>query len=190
MPKLLLVKHSMPVLSPDVPSARWVLSDDGRARCAWLANELRAEGVSRLFASLEPKALETAALVGVACALPVEPRADLHENDRTGLGLVSDAEMQSRIRSFLTDPQASMGNETAAEARERFARAVGGILKEAHGRDVAIVTHGTVLTQFVARHNAVDPYDFWRSLTTPSVVVLESQSLTLLGPPRLFAKAG
>jgi hypothetical protein len=74
MPKLLLVKHSMPVLSPDVPSARWVSSDDGRARCGWLANELRAEGVSRLFASLEPKALETAAPAGVACALPVAPR--------------------------------------------------------------------------------------------------------------------
>jgi broad specificity phosphatase PhoE len=169
-----------------VPSARWVLSDDGRQRCGWIAGELKAECVSRLFSSLEPKALETAALVGVACALPVEPRADLHENDRTGLGFLPDAEMQSRIRRFLTDAQASMGNETAAAAQTRFTRAVGGILREAHGRDVAIVTHGTVLTLFVARHNAVDPYEFWRGLTTPSVVVLESQSLTLLGPIRTF----
>ena len=30
---LILVKHAMPVVTPGVPPARWVLSDAGRASC-------------------------------------------------------------------------------------------------------------------------------------------------------------
>ena len=39
---LILVKHAPPIVEPGVSPARWVLSDAGRARCAPLADRLRA----------------------------------------------------------------------------------------------------------------------------------------------------
>lgn len=189
MAKLILIKHSLPVLDPDVPSPRWVLSDDGRARCAWLAAVLKAQGVTRLFSSLEPKALETAALAATRTGLAVEPREGLQENDRTGLGFPSEEELHRLIGEFFARPaDVVMVTETADAALVRFAGAVQGILTSTQGRNVAVVAHGTVLTLFVARHNAVDRFAFWGSLTTPSCVVLDSQSL-LLADVQTFSKA-
>jgi len=191
MAKLILIKHSQPVLDPDVPAPRWVLSDEGVRRCEWLAGALKAEGVSRLYSSMEPKALETAAIVSTRVGLPVEPRVGLHENDRTGMGFVEEQELQRLIREFFKRPRdAVLGHETADAAFRRFALAIGGILGQAHGRNVAVIAHGTVITLFVGAHNAVDRFAFWRELTVPSYVVLDSQSLALVGALQTFPKLG
>ncbi len=183
MPKLVLIKHAPPQVDPAVPSPRWVLSDAGRRRCDWLADELSAQGVARLFASLEPKALETAALVAIRNGLAVEPRAGLNENDRTGFGFGTEDELRAAIRAFFDRPaQTVMGTESADAAFARYAAAVKGAVAEAGGRNLAIVTHGTVLTLFVARHNAIAPFDFWASLRLPAYVVLDVATFALEGP--------
>jgi broad specificity phosphatase PhoE len=107
-------------------------------------------------------------------ALPVLPRADLHENDRTGLGFVPRDELNRRIRQFYEQPARQViGAETANRAFERFAAAVEGIVSEGYRRPVAIITHGTVLSLFVARKNMIDPFDLWARLALPSYVVLD-----------------
>ena len=106
MARLVLVKHAPPEVTPAVVSPRWVLSAEGRGQCDWLASELADLGVAQLYASLEPKALETAALVGVRLGLDVRPRLDLHENDRTGFGFGPVDELRARIRQFFEEPSA------------------------------------------------------------------------------------
>jgi broad specificity phosphatase PhoE len=187
MPKLILIKHAAPDIKPDVPSRRWVLSAEGRARCGWLARELRTQGVRKLYCSLEPKALETAALVAVALGFEVHPRENLHENDRTGQGLVSADEIKARIRRFFAEPKSLvMGAETALQAAARFAGAIRAVLAEEPEQTVAVVTHGTVLTTFVAAHNPIDPFDFWESLSLPGYVVLDAESLKTEGAAHAF----
>ncbi|HEY1709644.1 MAG TPA: histidine phosphatase family protein [Rhizomicrobium sp.] len=190
MGKLILIKHSQPVLDPDVPSPRWVLSDQGRARCVWLADALRTEGTGRLCSSLEPKALETAALVATHLGIPVEPHAGLEENDRTGQGFAPEDELRRSIKAFFERPaDIVMGRESAGVVFARFSGAVGRILARDAGRDVAVVTHGTVLTLFVSRHNAIDPFAFWGGLSTPSYVVLDGATFALAGQPVLYPKS-
>jgi broad specificity phosphatase PhoE len=104
MAKLLLVKHAPPEIAPQVVSHRWVLSEEGRHRCAWLAEELNAQGITRLYSSLEPKALETAAIVAVRLGLALEPRSNLHESDRTGLGSSARMNYSGGFESFLRSP--------------------------------------------------------------------------------------
>lgn len=160
--KLILIKHAPPQILPEVISHRWVLSDEGRRRCDWLADELNEHGVSRLYTSLEPKALETAALVAVRIGLVLEPRPSLHENDRTGLGFVTEDELQQRLRQFFAQPtEITIGRETANGALQRFAASVGEIAAAVDNQNSAIVTHGTVISLFVADHNAVAPFDLW-----------------------------
>jgi broad specificity phosphatase PhoE len=189
MTKLVLVKHAPPEIVDDVASHRWVLSEAGRHRCAWLASQLADQGVARLYASLEPKALETAALVAVRLDLDVRPRRDLHENDRTGLGFLPMDDLRARIGRFFNEPSTLvMGTETAEAAGRRFEAAVRGLQAEAGDAGAAVVTHGTVLTTLVARHNPVEAFAFWDSLTVPSLVVLDGDSFRLDGQPVTFPR--
>jgi broad specificity phosphatase PhoE len=182
MPKLVLAKHAPPEITPEVPSARWVLSEEGCLRCDWLTDQLVAQGVSRLYSSLEPKTLETAALVAVRSGLVLEPRPNLHENDRTGLGFRTQDELEQCIREFFDQPdKLIIGKETATSALRRFTESINIILSEGPRRDVAIVTHGTVLSLFVAHHNTIGPFDLWMCLGLPSYVVLDSLTFSFDG---------
>jgi broad specificity phosphatase PhoE len=183
MAKLILVKHAPPEVTPGVPSPRWVLSQEGWARCAWLAEALRAEAVSRICASLEPKALETAARVAVELGLDVAPRPGLQENDRSGLAFGSVAALHSLIRRFFGAPsEVAMGQESADTALSRFQAAVRRLMGEAPNETVVVVTHGTVLSLLVSRHNAIDPFTLWESLGLPSYVVLDGATLEMICP--------
>lgn len=191
MTKLILVKHALPEIDAQVSSHRWVLSEEGRRRCDWLADELKAQGVSYLYASLEPKALETAALVALRTGLAIEPRAGLHENDRTGFGFVGQNELKRRFQVFFDQPaRLTIGTETAEGAFQRFAAAVRDILSAARDQDTAIVTHGTVLALFVAHHNSIAPFDLWASLDLPSYVVVDATTLAFDGQIHNFPGSG
>ena len=72
------------------------------------------------------------------------------------------------------------GRETAAQARERFAGAVEGVLGRSTQGDIVIVAHGTVISLFVARSADVEPFTFWRRLGLPSFAVLSVPGLALL----------
>jgi broad specificity phosphatase PhoE len=187
MARLVLIRHAPPDITPEVPSPRWVLSAQGRERCGWLADQLDTLGVARLYSSLEPKALETAALVGMRLGLEVRPRPDLHENDRTSLAFGSADGLKHTIRRFFEAPfERVMGRETARDALTRFKTAVRALVAEAPDETVAVVAHGVVITLLAASRNAIDPFDFWDALSSPCCVVLDAASLALDGPPRLF----
>jgi broad specificity phosphatase PhoE len=187
MPKLILIKHAAPVIDPAIPSPRWVLSDEGRARCVWLAAALAEQGVARLYASLEPKALETAALVGVRLVLDVRPRDGLQENDRTGFDFAPIETLHEAIAAFFARPdELVMGQETARAALTRFEAAVRAIAEDAGGQTAAIVAHGTVLTLLVAAHNPIAPFAFWKRLSLPSFIVLDAETFRLDGYVRTY----
>jgi broad specificity phosphatase PhoE len=176
--RLILIKHAAPDLRSDVPPDRWVLSAAGQESCRWLAADLRGQGVRRLYASLQPKALETAARVGVELGLEVRPREDLRENDRTGLGFGSAAELERMICRFFEEPDVLvMGRETANAAHARFGAAVRAIADQSAGETVAVVAHGAVITLFVAARSGAHPFPLWKQLALASWVVLEGPDL-------------
>lgn len=187
MAKLILVKHAPPEITPDVISHRWVLSAEGRHRCDWLAAELGAQGVTRLYSSLEPKALETAALVAIRLGLDLRPRRDLQENDRIGVAFGSPDALKQRMQRFFAEPSEQVvGQESAYAALNRFEAAIRVLTAESLDRTVAVVTHGTVLSLLVAKHNPIAPFDFWNGLALPSYVVLDAADFRLDGAARNF----
>jgi broad specificity phosphatase PhoE len=179
--RLILVKHSLPALEPDVSAAGWHLSAEGQRRCASLAAHLAPYLPATLVASQEPKAQETAALVAVRLGLPWTSVPGLHEHDRTGVGWMQEGEFEARVADFFTRPaERVFGQETAAEALARFQIAVTSVLAQPPAGTVIIVAHGTVITLFVAACAGVDPYPFWRQLGLPSFVVLSLPDLALV----------
>ena len=189
MRRLILVKHSLPKIEPAVLSHRWRLGEEGRRRCATLAERLTPHAPVAVVASTEPKAAETGEIVAGRLGLPFEAIAGLRENDRTGLGYLGDAEYEARFARFFAEPTALVvGRETAAGAGARFAGAVEGVVARYASREadpwrdgsLVVVAHGTVISLFVARHTGAEPFPLWRRLGLPSFVVLAVPDLALL----------
>ncbi len=178
---LILVKHAMPALEPDLPSRQWRLSDAGRASCLPLAAHLAAYQPTTIVASTEPKATETAQIVGERLGISAQVREGLHENDRTGLGWLGSEELEARISRFFTEPDRRvMSEETADAAHARFASAVEAVCAHYQSGNLVIVAHGTVITLFVSRLAGLAPFPLWKQLGLPAFVALSLPERTVL----------
>jgi broad specificity phosphatase PhoE len=82
-------------------------------------------------------------------------------------------------RLFAAPTEVVFGPESGREALYRFVRGLALVLRRFPQGNVAVVTHGTVLTLFVTSRAALDPWEFWRRLHQPAYVVFDLPSLTL-----------
>ncbi len=166
MTRLVLIKHSLPEIVRSRPARDWILSNEGISRCVWLAEELARLGVSVLYSSTETRARQTAEITARRLGLVCTTLEDLRENDRTGLPYIDDSDAwQQRFAEFFARPaRRVIGNESADEACERFARALQSIVEDHSHERVGVVAHGTVISLFTARHNRVSPFTVWQSL--------------------------
>jgi broad specificity phosphatase PhoE len=176
--RLILIKHSEPSIDQGAPPNSWRLSEEGRRRSTTLAARLRPYGPDVVVTSEEPKAAETARIVADRLGLEFDTHPRLHEHDRTGAPFGTQEDFERSARAFFENPgKLVWGNETAEQAGRRFSRAMDEILERYPDESVAVVTHGTVITLFVARYAEMEPFEFWKRLGLPSFCVL--------APPRL-----
>jgi broad specificity phosphatase PhoE len=189
---LILVKHARPVAQPDLPSAQWPLSEEGRASCAPLASALALWQPEALIASEEPKAAETARLTAELLGVRWRTAPGLHEHERTGAPYFADeAGFAAAVEAlFLRPDERVYRRETAQEALTRFSVALDAALADFAGRRVAIVAHGTVIALYTARLWGMDDragFDLWRRLGLPSLVVARAPDLAA---PVVVARVG
>ena len=180
MPVLILVKHALPQIDPMVPANQWRLSEEGQCFSQVLAQKLAQYELDLIFSSVEPKAIETADIVATALEKRVEVVEDLHEHDRNNVGFLEKKKFEASVAQFFNQPDLlTFGDETADQAHHRFSRAVMGIIEKYADKNIALITHGTVLTLFVSRLVGVEPFAFWKGLELPSWVVLSHPDLGL-----------
>ena len=162
MSVLVLVKHSLPVVDPDVPAREWRLSDEGRIRSRILGEELGGYELDLVVSSDEPKAVETAEIAARVLNVPVEIVEGLHEHERGNVGFLEKERFERSIERFFRRPEDLVfGDETADQAHDRFSNAVNGLSDRFRHRNIAIVTHGTVLSLFVSRISDIEPFALW-----------------------------
>ena len=178
---LILLKHSLPDVVKDIPAREWHLSEAGRVRAFELVKKLIRYQPEIIISSVEPKALETAEIIAASLELDFQVIEGLHEHDRSGSPYYSNAEFQNLVQEFFDKPnELVFGNESAKSALGRFRRAVDFILNSYGDKNIAIVTHGTVISLFVAWLTGSSGYDLWQELGLPSFVVLDIQSKSLI----------
>ena len=79
--------------------------------------------------------------------------------------------MNARI--FVDQSKPTIGRESGAQALSRFSAALTTTIEDASDPETLVaVTHGTVISLLVAKHNDMDPMDLWKRLRCPSFVVL------------------
>lgn len=178
MRKLILIKHAKPQVTDDLPSHEWPLSEEGRGACARLAEVVSPQDPAVILTSDEPKARETGELLGKALGRPVETVGDLHEHDRTNVPMMTTRDFISAMALFFKNRRRLvLGRETADQAARRFEQAIRGILQSRPEGNIAVVTHGTVLSLFAADHGAGDGFQLWRRLGLPSMMVFSIPDL-------------
>jgi broad specificity phosphatase PhoE len=142
----------------------------------------------RRHSSPEPKALSTSAIVAAALEVPIQPVEGLREFDRPPLPIMSPEEHQRVNAEIFSAPdRAVLGSESAHAALARFSSALLAEISAIPSGNLVAVSHGTVISLFVAKYNDVDPFTIWRALACASFAVLELPSFGLL---RLSADAG
>lgn len=168
---LILVRHSQPEITQGVPACEWRLSAEGRARCQPLAEEIAQRYAPvAIVSSDEPKAIETAALIARPLGLTAELRPDLREHEREAGPLLDARAFQAAIADLFARPEELVyGRETATQALARFSRAIGMVLAEHPVGDVVVVSHGTVMSLYLAATAGSDGYAVWRSLRLPDM---------------------
>lgn len=181
MPRqLVLVKHSLPAIDPTRPPSRWDLTDEGRARAAWLAERLLPLTPAIISSSPEPKTQETARILAERLGVSLETVDDLREQDRDNEPVSNPDDFRAGVKRLFEDPgRVVFGTESADRARFRFMRAVTDVLQRHQRGNVVLVSHGTVITLFVAACTGIEPYPFWRRLGLPSFVTLTVPDLSL-----------
>lgn len=166
---------------PGQPAAEWRLSQAGRQRCARLAELAAAHQPQALYCSWEPKAQETAGLIAGRLGLTAQPAGGLHEHERRRAPFTSRPAFEAGIQEFFAHPDRLVyGEETAGQAAARFQTAVSALLDQHPGQSLAIVAHGTVITLFIQKIHPISPFEFWRSLGLPALLVVERPGLRLI----------
>jgi broad specificity phosphatase PhoE len=172
--RLVLIRHSMPEIDPAVPAREWRLSEDGRRRCVRLVREVSAFDPAVVVTSQEPKAIETGQLLAEGLGVGCETAGGLHEHRRPRAPWEGREAFEAKVARFFERPETLVfGEETADQAEGRFRAALDKVLERHRQGNLAVVSHGTVMTLLVAGSNQVDAFGFWRRLGLPAVVVLE-----------------
>jgi broad specificity phosphatase PhoE len=184
MRKLIFIRHSAVAKDPNISPHDWPLSKDGRSRTHALLPRLTPYQPTRFITSHEPKAMETGQILADALGKPCTIAPGLQEHDRVGTPYYANqTEFENIIsRLFIHPTELVFGNETADQARTRFTQTIHTLLAQHPPTDtLAIVTHGTVLTLFLAHHNPhLDPIPFWHSLQLPDLVVVSLPDMKII----------
>ncbi|MEH1963937.1 MAG: histidine phosphatase family protein [Nostoc sp.] len=179
--RLILVRHSLPEKIVGVPAREWHLSAEGQQRSHLLAQKLANYQPAIIAASTEPKAIETAQIIAQQFDKSVEVMEGLHEHNRSDLSFVEEKKFIETLAAFFAKPdELVMGLETATQAYQRFQQAVENIIAKTPNGDVIIVTHGTVMTLFIAAFTGKEAFQFWQQIEHPMGIVLPLPDLKSL----------
>ena len=181
MKRLILVKHSLPEIVEGRPAREWVLAEDGRERARKLVALLLPYHPEIILSSVEPKAWQTASILADVLGLTVQVVNGLQEHDRSMSPYYTKGEFEKLVQEFFEKPDLLVfGKETARQSLARFRETVE-IAMEAHkDKSIMIVSHGTVISLFVAWLTGCDGLALWQSLGLPSFVVLDMHSRAVL----------
>lgn len=181
MDRLILIRHSNPEIQPTISADQWHLSDEGKERAMALGPFLTQFEITRLYSSSEPKAVETADILGAYLERHLVVFEDLHEHRRVNVGWSTKEQFDENVIATFQKPgQLVFGEETGLQAASRMNSAVSRILQLHPDETIGVVSHGTVITLFVSMWNAIQPVQFWRALQMPCMVVIDRNTLELL----------
>lgn len=173
--KIVLIRHSKSLVNPNIPITSWGLSEEGRTLAKKLNSLPQIKTLEVIYSSLQPKALETAALATEDMGIEVKTDNNLTESTSFTNKFVSLKELEENTRKYYAEKTCSINDgETFVEAQARLAKALNDIVKKEQDKEtIGIVSHGNILAGFVSQITQVDPYEIVEKIKQPDVAVFD-----------------
>ena len=182
---LYLIRHSGVHVRPDRPGPEWHLSEEGRTAIEALGREPRWGTLGRLYTSPEPKAVATAQRLAAPHGLLITIEAALREvENRPWVGEGYAEQVRRYLAGEAADPW-----EAKAGALDRVRACLAGISGRHPEGDVGVVSHGLVLTIYLADLVGLDgaaAHELWQRIRMPDVAVVDPVAATI---ERAFGKS-
>lgn len=175
--RLYVVRHAAVTVRQDVPPERWHLSPEGRAGASALGEDPCWADVALLYTSPEPKAVATAQRIAARNEKPIAIEHALREVARPW----TSGDYRELVRRYLAG-DAVDGWEARAAALDRVRAAVDAIHECHADEDVGVVSHGLVLTLWLAELLGLDTagtFGLWDRIRFPDVAVVDPDARTL-----------
>jgi broad specificity phosphatase PhoE len=170
--RLYLVRHAAVTVRPDVPGPYWHLSPEGRDGASALAEDPCWPHVAIICSSPEPKAVATAQRIAARHAKSIVIERDLHEVE--GRAWTS-GDYRAVVQRYLAG-ELIEGWEPRDAALDRMRSAVDAIAQRHPDEEVAVVSHGLVLTLWLAGLLGLDPvgtFDLWNRIRFPDLAIID-----------------
>ncbi len=172
---LYLIRHSAVAPDPNLPGPQWHLSPEGREAADALAHEPVWKELRGIHTSVEPKTVATAQRIAAPNELPIRIERDLREVE--GRAWVEGG-YANLVRDYLAG-EAPVGWEPLAAAKARVRACIEGIVERHADLSVGIVSHGIVLTLYLADVLSLDAnaaIDLWESIRFPDVAIFDPEN--------------
>lgn len=170
---LILIRHAKPEIDPSKPARVWPLTESGRQDSMRLAELIKPYAPRHVISSQETKAEQTGQIIATALHVDFSTMPNLHEHERSSVGWIDDfTEFQQLVKQLFDEPDKRVfGDETANQTFKRFSTAIDRLTTTHPDQSIAVSTHGTALTLFIAGYNQMDAFAFWQTLRTPCFAV-------------------
>ena len=173
MTQLYLIRHAHTQLTGDVAD-RWSLSEKGQRDANILARQDFWRNVTLILSSPEHKARQTASPAVQHWGIPLEIADCLRELHRPRL--VQNYQ-QVIARCFSNPEQSFAGMETASQAAERITRCLKELVAVHPDQTLAIVSHGLVLTLFLAQlDNRWPTVSEWQAVPFTGLITIDTNT--------------
>lgn len=185
MNHLILVRHSISKPQSDQSPHDWRLTAEGEARCLQLAGQLQGYQPTHFYSSDEPKAITTANLLMQGLgqeSKALQTHANFRETARNHAPFFDDpADFKNAIREAMSNPEALIyGEETFTDALKRFSQAVTRVMEAHPDQTTVIVSHGTILSLYIAQQTNQDSFTVWSSLDMPAYAIFSLPDMQLV----------
>lgn len=174
--QILLVRHAMPIVLPDRPPASWPLGAEGNAAATALVEQIRPFNPDLVIASTEVKAIGTANAIASGLGLDSCHVSGFGEQGGDGIPFIVDPEelRETVQRHFEAPDRAIFGLESSCDAGRRFTAALDSLRDRfPHAVRPLVVSHGRIMTTFLGELTGQDPWNIWRELTFPDLLLVD-----------------
>lgn len=185
MPRVMLVRHAEPEIDVSLPAEQWVLTSRGRESAARLVSTLAEFAPTVIIASPELKAVETAQVLADGLGLDLELDTRFSEHGVGPMEFIEDYnEFRGLVRRHFGFPdEVVMRKESSRAAGDRFAAGVQERLAAAPESVPVIVSHGRIVSSWLASLAGASAWEIWTELRMPDLIDVDLASNTFRTVP-------
>ena len=145
-----LIRHAETKKEPSSHSMKWELTDSGKEEARRLANLSALQNVDLIYASKEAKTRLTIEPLANRLSKIIHIDPAFNEVNRPSLFLTNEEFTREKQRQLEDWAYAAQGGESANEALARFKIGIDRLNATLSGKEIVIVSHGTILNIYFA----------------------------------------